>query len=242
MLEHAPAWMTEGRKQELRGIVADQLRDDPVKNGGLRQAARNLEASPWVLPGGVKQVKRLRDGRVMVEAAYRQPLALISMGGLYYMVSDRGVLLPEIYTPAKVQYVDVPVIEGVQSPPPNVGEVWSGEDVVGGLALAQLPGLQPYMDQVRAIDVSRRDGRGRLRLALRTDEGQVIWGLPPNHPDAVIEPTIETKLKWLRAVAAKNQGQIDAHGATVDLALGRVDRLDIQSEADSRFSTYQLGQ
>ncbi|MFW6060630.1 MAG: cell division protein FtsQ/DivIB [Phycisphaeraceae bacterium] len=216
IIQDPPAWMSEGVKQELRRLVAAEAGADPVENTALRAAADALRRSAWVAEGNVRQVRRLVDGRVAVEADYRTPTAVIQARNGYYLVSDRGIRLPMLYDAEDLRFLELPVIERVRSAPPTAGEVWPGADVQAGLAMVRLLADESFFDQVRAIDVGQRDRRGRVRLALLTDEGEVQWGLPPGEAEG-IEPTADQKLQSLRRVAERYNGRIDAGGRVVDL-------------------------
>lgn len=219
VLESAPEWMPRGLELELRRLVAEQVGEDPVDNTTLRAAAGALRDWAWVAPEGVRQVTRLGDGRVSVEVAFRAPMAVIEARDGYHLISREGVRLPALYEREQIERMRVPVIVGGSNAPPRMGERWQGRDVAAGLALVRLLAdeglLDEVIDEVRAVDVSRRDARDRPRLALRTERGAVLWGLPPGEEQSV-EPDASTKLERLRQVVSAH-GSIDAGGQRVHL-------------------------
>ena len=143
-------------------------------------------------------------------------MAVIEARDGYHLVSPDGVRLPGLYRAEQLRLLNVPAIVGVNSAPPQTGRVWPGSDVQAGLALVRHLAGEPWTSQIEAIDVGRRDSRNRLRLVIHTDDGQVRWGLPPGQAQPV-EPSARTKLQWLRRVAQRHDGQIDAGGKVVHL-------------------------
>lgn len=234
VIEDPPAWMPRGLDLEVRRLVAAQVGEDPVDNTTLRAAAGALRDWAWIEPGGVRQIKRLVDGRVSVDVRFRSPLAVIRMRDGYHLVSDEGVRLPALYTHEQVERMDVPVLVNVSAAPPRHGEAWPGEEVAAGLALVRFLAGEPFMEEVEAIDVSGRDARGRLRLALRTGDGAVLWGLPPGREQS-IEPDARTKLHRLRRVVTA-RGSIDAGGKIVHLygATVQVSQPGLDESGDSQ--------
>ena len=211
----APLWMSPMLREELQARVAEQVGADPLDVTGLENAAAALGDSAWVRR--VSRLRRVADGRVVVQAEYRRPVALVRGRDGFRPVDGEGVRLPGLYLTHQVQLVDLPVIVGAAARPNRPGEPWPGGDIQAGLGLVRLLEGESYMDQVRAIDVSRRDSRGRLRLVLHTrDGGEVRWGLPPGTEHAV-EPDCATKKRWLASVA-RRRGGIDAGGKIVDLS------------------------
>ncbi len=218
-LVDAPAWMSEDIRQQVRLAAARQIDPDPMDGRSLRNCAEALAAEPWVRQ--VHQVSRRSGGRVVVSAAYRQPVAVVQSRDGYHLVDDQGVCLPGLYLAHQVDRLGLALLTGVASAPPaRAGEVWPGDDVQAGLSLVRLLTAEPYMSKIRSFDVSHRDERGRLRLVLHTDDGTVRWGLPPGQEHA-IEPDAQVKLGWLRQLAHSGpapgeRGQIiDIYGPAV---------------------------
>ena len=212
-LADQPAWMSDGLSEDLRTMVAFELTADPLDAAGLQRAVLALRASPWV--ASVDRVERLPGGAARVVASYREPLALVEHRGAYYLVDREGVRLPQVYRRDQATAVGLTPIEGVSAALPVPGERWPGEEVPAALRLIGLLAGEHYFHQVKAVDTTERDTRGRLRLALRTDRATVRWGLPPGQEHS-IEPPVATKLQWLEQVY-RTYGSIDDHGRNVDL-------------------------
>lgn len=213
-LVDAPNWMSEGIREQVRESAAVQIEPDPLDGRSLRLCAEALRRDPWVRD--VIQVARRSNGRVLVSARYRKPVAVIEARDGYHLVDAQGICLPGVYGAHEVEGLGLVMMMGVATPPPaTAGAVWPGEEVQAGLALIGLLVAEPYMDKIRAFDVSQRDERGRLRLVLHTEDGSVRWGLPPGQEHA-IEPSAQVKLGWLRQLA-QNDASLSTGGEIIDI-------------------------
>jgi len=197
----------------MRYRVAVQAGTDPMDTHGLQRAILTLAIDPWI--ERVDRVQRLPGGRLWISAQFRQPVAVVEKPDGYRLVTEQGVRLPGLYVADQLAEVALPVIVGASSAVPHEGRVWQGKDMKAGLSLVRWLGQQPYWGQVRAIDVSGRDSRGRIHLVLRTQHGSVRWGLPPG-TEKTIEPNAVTKAAWLADVYHQ-RGAIDAGGNRVDV-------------------------
>jgi hypothetical protein len=210
----APAWMSEGIREQVRESAARHIDPDPMDGRSLRLSAEALRNDPWVRD--ITQVARRSNGQVLVWATYRRPVAIIQADDGYHLIDSQGVCLPGVYRAHEVNGLGLITIMGVPTPPPaRAGEVWPGEEVQAGLSLLRLLANEPYMDKIRAFDVSERDERDRLRLVLHTEDGTVRWGLPPGQEHA-IEPSAEIKLGWLRKLA-QNDADLSTAGQIIDI-------------------------
>lgn len=210
LLEQKPAWLSESTADQIRQAAAKLVGDDPMSRDGLTAAANALKQNPWV--ERVHQVRRSTGGRVIVEAEYRRPVALIRTGEGYYVVDAEGVWLPT----DDRSHLRLPMITGVRSAAPRrFGEAWASEDASAALALVRTLEAEPYMDQVVSIDASGRDAMGRVQLVLYSDESWAIWGLAPGD-EKMVEPEASVKLARLRRVVSRS-GTIDADGRGVYL-------------------------
>lgn len=213
-LADAPPWMSTAVRQELAVLVASHVSNNPLDGSGLEAAANALRANPWV--AHLEQVRRLARGRVQVRARYRRPFAIVQARDGYHLVDAHGIRLPGLYFRDQVDRLGLPLVTGIETAPPGrPGEPWRGDQLPAALSLIALLRDEPYADQIRAYDVSKRDARGRVRLALLTGRGMVRWGLAPGREHSV-EPTATVKMRRLRELAA-SRGSIDAGGYIVDV-------------------------
>lgn len=215
-LVDAPAWMSQSLADELKAKVAYSVNDNPLDARGLRDAAAMLNDDndcPWV--AAVHQVRRVPRGIVKVTAAYRRPAALVEAKtrGQAHVVDRDGVWLEGPIDRAASRWSGLPLITGVNAPPPDdgYGKKWPGSDITAALQLEDLLRGELYADQVTAYDVSHRDLRGRLWLVLYTDGPAIVWGLPPGEERSV-EPQAPVKLAALRDWAYKHAGRINVRG------------------------------
>lgn len=95
-----------------------------------------LKANPWIRQ--VRQVRRAygkQPGDTLeVDCQYRAPVALVKWQDYFWLVDGDGVKLPEVFSAADVprilkgqdKRVNIRVIEGVASAPPESGAKWAG--------------------------------------------------------------------------------------------------------------------
>jgi len=213
-LVDAPKWMSQLLRTDLSNLAKSQLSTDPMNASELNRVHEKLAANAWVEQ--VTRIERTDGGSVNIWAQYRQPVALIESRDGFHLVDEQGIQLPGLYLSHQAGALALPIVEGVLSQPKREGLQWPGEDVQAGLSLVMLIRNEAYIDQIRSIDVSRRDDLGRMRLVMHTiNGGMVRWGLPPGseHP---IEPDMRTKLTRLASVY-RQRGSIDAGGKVVDV-------------------------
>lgn len=213
-MAHIPSWMNPQVHQDLQILAAHQISSSPLNVTSLQSAYLALSQNAWVQK--VHQVQRISADHVRVIATYRQPAAFIEQGDHCYLIDTQGVRLPGVYQTQQASLLPLAVLRGVGSSPCMEGQQWQGHAVQAGLSLIAELSNEPYRRQVEAIDVSGRDSRGRIHLAILTGQGGVVrWGLPPGQEQS-IEPSAATKRSWLTQLVREN-GQIDAGGKMVDL-------------------------
>jgi hypothetical protein len=125
-------------------------------------------------------------------------------------------------------------IVGVDSPLPEVGQPFTGDDALAGIKLACLLFDQDFSSRISGIDVvnfrGRRDKRDN-HIKLRTREGATIaWGSAIG--EEIEEPSAKDKLRTIAAYFKKGSPQ-----AQVDISVYRngwiqpapIDALDIRT-------------
>jgi len=219
-----PAWLSE---PDWRFVLSDlearlETAEGPFSAVVLHDenvcpyVAAQLGSSAWI--ERIERVSKRSDGRVRVQARFRQPFALVEHSGVLYLVDESGVRLP-LRRP-----VDTLVIRGVRAAAPAPGQAWAGGDVAAGLKLAGLlqrakaAGQAPFWRELRAIDVSNWDGRklpaaGRLQLITDNPQSYIHWGAVPGEEYGV-EAKAEHKLAalatlYLRQGRFPDDGPID---------------------------------
>lgn len=216
VIKNQPTWMHPRVAKDLRALTAGQLSADPFDNQSLSKAAGVLGQVPWVKE--VRQVRRLADGRVEVDAVFREPFAVIEARDGFHLVDVEGFRLPGLYARENVPSPPLPLILGINSAPPGeAGRLWQGYDVRSAMTLVRLLEAQPFAKQIRAYNASKRDAADRVRLELLTKDGKIEWGYPPGEEMAV-EVKPQVKIERLLYIASRDrQGRIDGGGKHLDI-------------------------
>lgn len=205
-----PLWLQNANQAGFLEQQAAQIGLGPGVNlvhpDLARAVAERLALSPWIAE--VKRVNVVSDGRIDVEAAWREPLAMVERGGRAYLVDTGGVRLPLESAADQVDRQQWLVVRGLSEPvPQRAGEPWRGEDMQAALKMvkfletATVNGLLPCRAAIRAIDLSNYRYRldrvnGDIKLIIANTDTYVIWGLTPTH-ESDIEPPAMWKLDVL---------------------------------------------
>ncbi|MBN1554407.1 MAG: hypothetical protein JXA11_06655 [Phycisphaerae bacterium] len=247
-LDAVPEWMpaTLGR-MILADVTPREVDfDDPALGRVIyEQAIRN----PWIAQ--VEEVRRERlsatEAVIRVRAQYRQPIARVSREGRMYYVDGRGVILPYSQTPKfavkdgddvkyfvhrdavpshlmpiRIHYI---AVEGVEAPPPAVGQAWEGEDLAQGLRLVRLLGTRPWANQISVVDArnhARRISESEPELCIYAQQGrgkptEIRFGRFP-HPDGgdwVISPA--RKMRYLDDYVQDQNGRLAGIHSYIDV-------------------------
>jgi len=178
-----------------------------------------------------------RDGMVVIRAQYRQPVARVQAGDRQWVFVDReGVRLPDEVpthqasvrqkdgqiktrwflptsaTPADAVPLHYVAIQGVDTPPPDVGQKWDADDLAAGLRLAGMLSRYAWHGRITTIDVrnhiARLDPYGsELRMFAKMEQGQtvILFGrFPLESGDWEISP--DEKLDSLDIIVRKHNG------------------------------------
>ncbi|RNC81300.1 MAG: hypothetical protein ED559_05775 [Phycisphaera sp.] len=201
-----------------------QKHSGPFSSRTLESLGVWLHQSGWV--SEIRDIKRLDEGVIEIDAAWRSPGAVVREGAHDYLIASDGRRLRLSW---RADLSPFPVIRGandantLQVVP---GEVWPSRSVQAGLEVLnllreQLPGSLGS-DQIRGVEVSAYDRF--KRVVLLTDKGtRVIWGRTPSDPvpDAV---STEAKLNQLRYLRQNPEfgRRIDAGRELIDISSGPV--------------------
>lgn len=220
-----PGWLQEPQSRWVLGEIEAALgppeahrRFDPAL---VHRLGERLAASPWV--AAVERIQKTAAGIIQIDAKFREPEALVEVGGRLYLTDGEGTRLPPEYQADVLDhYPDARerlfVIAGVSRPLPPVGANWEAEDLRAGLSLARFLKLAvarrevPFRSSLRAIDVSNFDGSknrldGKLRIKTIHAGAYIDWGLPPGEEFGV-EASAERKLGNLRTAYVNLGGQL----------------------------------
>lgn len=250
-LASTPAWFGENRAERLCEQTAERLRTGggPVAEGGtllspnpmdrrsLSAVRRSLRETGWF--ARVRRVVRKSDGRIIADAAFHRPVALVGSAAGYHLVAlgwvdgeRRVIRLPGTYAYHEVSRMGLLPVTGAANPPPaRSGAAWRGEDIEAGVMLAVRLSRESFADQIVQVDVANYGGRrdrGRAHLMLKTRHGAIQWHKAPGREDP-LEPSAETKIARLHHIDQR-YGSIDADGEQVIVHLP--DRIAIESAAE----------
>jgi len=234
VLKNRPAWMSDGVAGKILAVAAPDVAHSAFDHDLLVNTASLLrnhpDTAPWIR--NVISVRRVFDkapgDTIEIDCEYRAPVALVRFGDYYWLVDGDGILLPEQYTPAetrRVMYdadarVNLRVIEGVATAPPEAGNKWRGDDLAAGIEMIKLLHNRPCAEEVERVNVSNflgRIDRREAQLVLITRYlTQVRWGRPVGAKDFFVEVTPAQKLHYMEELVSKF-GRVDAKLPAVDL-------------------------
>lgn len=202
-LMNAPEWASNELK--IRIYSAAGGKTFKLDENIARTVAENLASVSWL-----KDIKvTTTHNRLLVEADWRRPLALVKFGLRSVYVDTEMVVLD--FVPIS----DLPIvkIEGLSAtariPPP--GEVWQSDELAAAVTiLAKLDQMdksvtpdEPLLYEIDRIDVSNFNGRENNRaphiILYATDNTEIIWGAEFGTWQRYLETTDEKKLAKLYA-------------------------------------------
>ncbi|XAM01439.1 hypothetical protein OT109_08590 [Phycisphaeraceae bacterium D3-23] len=228
-----PQWLTPAEINHMRTEIAELIGPGPMQRDGLKAAADWLRAQPHIVKE-LRQVHRTPQGVIVIDADFRQPAAVLRMFNRgawvdaedgHHVIDDAGYRLYGPVPLADVDHLGLPLILGVDSsyrPRDEQGEFqFQGNEVPAALALIEALKGEPVLGVIESISVNSRDKKERIRLVLTVavrPPGAVepvactiVWGLPPGHPDAIVEAEVRTKITALNALVTLDAFRMGLH-------------------------------
>ena len=212
-----PRWMSAQDLAPIQEIVLRAAGPSPYDREGLARAREALLASGWF--DSVSQVTRPGETSIEVDGVFAQPTALVADSAGDHLVDARGTLMPRSYAPGTAPAITR--ITGVLLPRPAApGIIWQGADLVAGIEMAKLVGMQRWRAQIASIDVSHY--RDHQTMTLTTTGGcELNWGRAPG-AEAAAEVPASQKLRYIDLLHSQ-YGRIDAAGPkAIDLSVDYV--------------------
>jgi hypothetical protein len=212
-LAEPPEWVQrEGWQPRILSAV--KINSSAPSNQLVRDVADQLSRSGWIAK--VNYVTQGMDGKIHVSCEYRRPIAMVYTQGGYVAVDHQGVRLPEFYNRVENDSGWMRIM-GIESPVPEVGEQFKGEDAAAAVRLASLIFDQEFSSRINGIDVSnfrgRRDKRANhIRLRTR-DGGKIDWGSAIG--EEIEEPSPREKLRTIALYFRRGSPQ--AEGINVSI-------------------------
>jgi hypothetical protein len=215
-LVDVPGWVNEQLKEKIHAAAragGENLKLDEDVASSVQQNIEGLVA--WL---DEIKVQTTHD-RLLIEAKWRRPLALVRKGRQSFYVDSELVVLDFVPMP------NLPIVRvtglsmTTRIPPP--GEVWQLDDLAAGVAILErldrmdklvTPDRQ-LLYEIDRIDVSNFNGRRSSRkphIVLYTrDDTEIIWGAEIGTWQRYLEATDEEKL-------AKLYGYYKEHGSLLN--------------------------
>lgn len=238
VLKNRPVWMSDFLAEEIARTARPNGTHSAFDHQLLVDTVALLKANPWI--ADVRQVRRAygqKPGDVLeVDCDYRAPVALVHWKDYYWLVDGSGYKLPEAFGEQFLSRImigqdhkmNIRVIEGVRTPPPESGAHWGGDDLKAGVELVKLLYGKPYAEEIPKVDVSnfagRHDPKAAQLVLVTKYNTQVRWGRPISAgDDFFVEVTPEQKLAYMQAIFDELH-RIDANCAWVDLRFDTITR------------------
>ena len=221
-----PGWLTPAEINQMRAELAAKVGPGPMDQDGLQAVAKWLTDRPDLVRQ-LHQVRRTPQGTIEIDADFRRPAATLRMfdrdtwqdaqDGFHAIDAEGYHLFGPVYF-TDVDYQGLPLILGVDSdyrPRDERGEFYfQGNEVPAALALIDALADEPVLGMVESVSVNSRDAKQRIRLVLTVAvlprgaaepvSCKIVWGLPPGHPDAVVEAPVAEKIQALNALVASD--------------------------------------
>lgn len=202
-LVDAPEWASDELKTRIYNAAGGKSFE--LDENVARAVAENLAAVSWL-----NEVKvTTTHNRLLVEAKWRKPLALVQFGLRSVYVDTELVVLDFV----PIHNLPIVKIEGLSAtariPPP--GEVWQSDELSAAVTiLAKLDQMdksvtpdKPLLYEIDRIDISNFNGRENSRvphiILYAKDNTEIIWGAEFGAWQRYLETTDEKKLAKLYA-------------------------------------------
>ena len=222
-LMEPPAWVNQPLRDKIIAAATVGGEDVKLDEDAVRLIQSNL-ARKVVWLQKVK-VQATHD-KVLIEADYRKPIALVKSGLRKFYVDAELVVLDFMPMP-NLPITAVKGLSPITKVPP-VGKIWQREDLAAAVAiLARLDRMdklvtpdKPLLYEIDSIDVSNFKGRENSRFAhiilYTKDNTEIIWGAEIDAWSQHLEAKDEEKLAKLYNYY-KQQGSLLGGAKYIDL-------------------------
>ena len=187
------------------GILACRLpkRFSILQEGISEEIAAAFEANPWVEK--VVAVEKKFPNTIHLKLKLRRPMAFISSNGNYYLLDEKGVRLPGVYSEEARKSSGLPLVASIKKSVPQVGKIADNDAVIAGCGVAKMINdekkrLRTQIEVIDAMNFGGRLQRGGSEITLVTSDGaRIKWGRSPGKFHAG-ELSAEKKIENLKAV------------------------------------------
>jgi len=199
-----PAWINQSLRDKIIAAATARGEDVKLEEDLARSIQNNLACdAPWLQ----KVTVRTTHDKVLIEADYRKPLALVKLGLRKFYVDAEMVVL-DFVPMTNLPIVNVKGLATITKMPP-MGKVWQREDLAAAVAiLARLDRMdklvtpdKPLLYEIDSINVSnfkgREDSRSAHIILYAKDNTEIIWGAEVDAWAVHLEAKDEEKLAKL---------------------------------------------
>jgi hypothetical protein len=203
-LVDVPVWVNELLEERMYEAAVASGDDIKPDEGTARLVQENIER----LVGWVEEVRvQAVHDRLLIEARWRKPVALVESGRDKFYVDGELVVLDFV----PISNLPIVRIKGLSVPSeiPPPGQVWYSDDLAAGVTiLGKLEKMdesvtpdKPLLYEIGSIDVSNFNGRRKSRdphiVLYTTDDTEIIWGAEFGMWQRYLEAQDEEKLAKL---------------------------------------------
>jgi hypothetical protein len=181
-LVNPPAWINQALRDKIKAAATALGQNVKAEEDIARSIQNNLVRNiAWLQKIRVQTTYN----KILIEADYRKPIALVTMGQQKFYIDSELVVL-DFVTMSNLPIVNVKGLPTTKMPP--VGEVWQREDLAAAAAILirldrmdkLLSPNKPLLFEIDSIDISNYKGRKDSRsahISLYTkDNTEIIWG------------------------------------------------------------------
>jgi len=181
-LVNPPAWLNQQLKDKICATATASAQGLQLDDSGVRSIQASLQQKlAWLVN---VRVQATHD-RILIQADYRKPIALVKVGLRKFYVDTERVVL-DFVTIANLPIIEVKGLSPIDFP--AIGQVWQRDDLAEAIGiLAQLDRMdrlvtpdKPLLNEIDSIDVSNFKGRQDKRfphiVLYAKDNTEIIWG------------------------------------------------------------------
>jgi hypothetical protein len=215
-LVNPPAWVSEQLEEKIYAAARADGEDLKLDEDAARSVRNNLiREVAWLDEIRV----RVTNDRLLIEARWRKPIAMVKRGLHKFYVDADMVVLDYLPMPG-LPIAEVIGLSLIRKVPPT-GTVWQRDELAAAVDVLKLLRRmdeevtpdKPLLREIEAIDMSNFAGRENSRAAhivlYAKDRTQIIWGAEVGMWQRYLEATDEDKL-------AKLYGYYKEHGSLLN--------------------------
>lgn len=189
---NTPTWIGDSLINELGRVASLQIDGTRPDQGQLTAIHHALDRSRWFEV--VRTVHRAADGDIEVDATFLRPVAVVVDDFGEVVIGQGGRPLPAGIHMESGQHI-VRITSPTENRPTRAQRQWLGDDMAAAIELHALLQLQPWVEQVKAIDLANYDRTGRLVLISHRGK-RIVWGSRPGQ-ETGLEATAPNKIARL---------------------------------------------